>query len=244
MNNQQLKTNNKENAMTKIVGIAWYEMLMGWRRRGLAVVVFAFTIALILLLYGVQHLEGAPRSVATDFMNAMSYGLFPSLWQLLAGIPLIAAETFSYDHRTQTKELLGGLPVSEAAYLTGKILGVCTLLLMYFAISAIIVGVVGWLLYGAYDVKAYLLLWLDTLVPMTLFAAALGVMVAVGCTTRRQGIIAGMICIPYAVIISIYGLVTGGFAPAIVMQTVFFLLMNTAVIWGLAWFWLRQHEGV
>jgi ABC-type transport system involved in multi-copper enzyme maturation permease subunit len=230
--------------MTKLLGIAWYELVMSWRRRGLTIVVLAFTIALGVLLYAVQRLDGVPREVATDFMNALSYGIFPSLWQLLAGIPLVAAETFSYDHRTQTKELLGGLPVSEATYLTGKIVGVCALMLICFAISMFIIGSIGGLLYGTYDLYAYLLLWLDTLVPMTLFAAALGVMVSVGCTTRRQGIIAGMLCIPYAVIISIYGLVTGSFNPAYILQTCLFLLANAAVIWLMAWLWLRQHEGV
>src|SRR5262249_16878291 len=103
---------------------------------------------------------------------------------------------------------------------------------------------IGWLLYGAYDVKAYLLLWLYTLVPMTLFAAALGVMLSVGCVTRRQGIIAGVICIPYGVVISIFCLLTNGFVTSNIVQTSLFLLVNAAALWGIAWLWLHQHERI
>jgi ABC-type transport system involved in multi-copper enzyme maturation permease subunit len=216
---------------------------MGWRRRGLVVVVGAFTIAFVALLVGIQRLEGAPREVVSDFMNAMSYGVFPALWQLIAGVPLVAAETFAYDHRTQTKELLGDLPVGNATYLTGKVLGVCVVVLGSLIASAFFIGGVGWLLYGAYDVRAYLLLWGYTIVPMTLFAAALGTLLAVGCTTRRQAIMAGMLSIPYAAGISIFGLIFAGFASENIVQTMLFLLANVAVVWLLAWGWMRGREG-
>mgnify|MGYP000498175062 CR=1 FL=1 len=221
--------------MTKLSGIIWYEALMGWRRRGLAVIVFAYTLAFTALLFAVQRMDGAPPEVVTDFMNALSFGIFPTLWQLIAGAPLVAAETFPYDHRTQTKELLGGLPVSEATYLTGKVLGVCVLLLFCLLISGVILAVVGWVLYGAYDVRAYLLLWGYTIMPMTLFAGSMGTVLAVGCSTRRQAIVAGMLSIPYAIGISIFGLIYGGFAPENIGQTTLFLLGNVAVVWLLAW---------
>ncbi|MFN8374787.1 MAG: ABC transporter permease [Anaerolineae bacterium] len=229
--------------MAKIVGIAWYEALMSWRRRGLALVVVAFTLALMGLLYALKHMENVPRELTTDFINAMSSGVFPSLWLLLAGVPLVAVESFPYDHRTQTVELLGGLPVSAASYLTGKVLGVCALALLYLTLSAVLVALFGWLLYGVYDLRAYTLLWSYTLLPTTLFAAALAVMLAVGCTTRRQALIIGiLIGVPYGVGISIYCLVTEGFAPIHMLETTLFLLANAAGIWLLAWLWLRQRE--
>jgi len=110
---------------------------------------------------------------------------------LLLAIPLATAETISADRQTGVRHLLRSLPLSPAAYLAGKLMGVWFGILSGLTAAALLFGLSGWLAYGPYDLGAYVGLWAIGVAPMALYLSGMCTLLAAGQATRGRAVLVG-----------------------------------------------------
>ena len=58
-----------------------------------------------------------------------------------------------------------------------------------------------WLIFGAYDVRVFAALWVAMLIPISLLAAALSVLLSSWVSTRRAAVLVGLVLIPFVMIL-------------------------------------------
>jgi hypothetical protein len=259
--------------MWQLGAIVRYEVLMHWRRRGLVVVL----VLLLILLIGFalfnsgegQNLQTQVRAALISITDevVINTSLIINILLLVmmvfcVAVTVMTAETVPIDHETRVKPLLDSLPLTRTTYLLGKLLGVWLMLALGLMVIAAFCGLALWQHFGAFDVLGYALVWLLAVLPLTLFAASLGTLLASTQSSRRRGIMlmTPFLLYPYTVVLFSFGTLVDGVVllrPATVIRTfmmglgasydilqVFaFLGLNVAVLWLMAWSWQRWQEG-
>ncbi len=118
---------------------------------------------------------------------------------LAVAIPIIMAERIPYDREYGVGELLDSLPLGRGTYLTGKLLGTWTGLLLGLASVMLLGGLLNRLLFGPYLVGGYLLSFIR-LLPLALFAAGVSVMLGAGQPNRRRAVLVGLLVMIYSLV--------------------------------------------
>jgi ABC-type transport system involved in multi-copper enzyme maturation permease subunit len=259
--------------MSQLSGMIRYEMLMQWRRRGVLVLMLVLLVMLVgltLLISGngamKSQIESAlqPMNDETRVNTVLAINL--TLLTVLAfavTVPLMTSETVPIDHQYRVTDLLNSLPLTRTTYLLGKLLSVWSILGIGLAICFVISSLVTWMLIGSYDLISYLLSWLISVVPITLFTSALGTLLASTQPSRRRGImlIAPISIYPYVVVIATMGSVwrlmallrpeavanVFAYPPPLdtesALSMYLFLAGNILFCWCIAWAWQRWQIG-
>lgn len=259
--------------MNQLGGMIRYEILMQWRRRGVLVMM----IVLMVLLGGITLLTANNGSMEIQLRSALQPMddeirvntalavnlLLLTLMAFGVTVPIMTTETVPVDHEYRMTDLLNSLPLTRTAYLLGKLLGVWAILLLVLVVCAFIGALLTWALLGSYDVVGYLLLWLLSVVPVTLFTSALGTLLGSTQPSRRRGIflVAPLSIYPYLVVVytmgSIWRLMAtlrpdtvanifvfgGQINVENALSMYLFLAGNIIFCWLVAWTWQRWREG-
>ncbi len=182
-----------------------YEMILVWRRRGLLIITLAIlAITTLVLVSSKSQMENGRQQLvqagltAEDVREKTTLGLLPTYWGvlftiLLITLPIVLVDTIPIDRQTGVRELLDTMPLSNATYLTGKLLGVWAA-----ALSAIVVvmfgsGLVWWLVLGPFEISYYLEVWLVGGIPGALINAGMIIFLVIGQAGRRPALLIGIV---------------------------------------------------
>jgi ABC-type transport system involved in multi-copper enzyme maturation permease subunit len=189
--------------ISQLFGIAWYEFQMHWRRRALLVITIAIVGIILaeMLIFGGDITSLVPAFRAdTALLNEAQNIRFHTLnvvfitWGAVGAImafilPIVVSDSIPLDKQHNVYELFRSLPVSSSIYLAGKILGVWLASLSSMGLSLVVLGIMWWLRVGAFDVFAYLDMWLMGAALIGLLNSALGVLLASTQPSRRRALL-------------------------------------------------------
>ncbi len=181
-------------AIAQLRGITSYEFRMHWRRRALLAVTLGM---LVMLVFNIAVL-GSSLSMADGLdpavrQQAVSATIIFSTWapmgvSLAFILPVIIADTIPLDRQYGVRDLLDSMPLSGGIYLTGKLLGTWAAVLAGMIVIMIASSLIWWLFAGAYDLLAYLEMWLIGVAWVSILNGGLGVLIGAGQPNRRRGI--------------------------------------------------------
>jgi hypothetical protein len=114
---------------------------------------------------------------------------------------VLCAETLPLDRQLGAREWLQSLPLGNALYLLGKLLGVWVMVIGGLIGIASVGGGVNRLLNGAFDWGLYGWMWTTVILPIALCVSGLSVLLAVTLTRRR---LAPFLGVGLAVVIYIF----------------------------------------
>lgn len=191
--------------LAQMTAIAWAEARMHWRR---GMIVFAIVMFIALLLAAValsamgriteatlveKGLGLTPTMERAMATVSVMYGTWPvAALLLIVAAPVLVADAVPHDRQVGVRELLDSLPLGRTTYLAGKLLGVWASLVAVLAGVVLLSGAAAWLVHGPYDVVAYLVIWLAGLLPLALYTAGMGALLAAGQQTRRRATSVGI----------------------------------------------------
>jgi hypothetical protein len=225
--------------MSQLIAIIKYELIMQWRRRGLLVLFAASvtgSLGILLLMSG----SGASSPlISVDTQVFLLTTIAGNI--IAAGIPVIAAEAIPLDRVYHMDDILHSTSVSHLTYLLGKLVSVELIVAGGMIVSAVVMGVVIYSVFGAFSLPLYSMVWLVGILPMALVGAGLGVLLAVGCNTRRSALMVGLGVMVYC--IALYEL--SFVLPTVAQQPITVIpvgAVNLVIAVLLAWGWLRWQE--
>ena len=112
--------------MRQVWAVAWFEFKMHWRRRALLVVTLsvAALIGMILVIVSSNDTRQQLSSGTTqELLDIVPFFWIALYFCLLVLYGPIMADVVPLDRHYGVRELLDSLPLSRAAYLLGKLLG-------------------------------------------------------------------------------------------------------------------------
>jgi hypothetical protein len=190
--------------LVQLIGIVCYEARMHWRRRGVLMLAFFFTAALVLVGL-LQHvtLEAHPKlaelrgTIPQSGEIMASSTVIQSVWPVglmfsILAIPPVLSDTIPKDRQMGVCALLDSLPLGRATYLAGKLLGTWASLLVMLAGVALMFGTAMLLTLGPYSLPAYLTIWIVGVLPVVLFTSGMSVLLAAGQPSRRRAVFVGI----------------------------------------------------
>jgi ABC-type transport system involved in multi-copper enzyme maturation permease subunit len=189
----------------QIWGIAYYELLMHWRRRGLLVVtlaMFAVSTLPVLLMRGEMRSRAAlgPAGMATYTQNVTTLH-----WAVVGGVlfaimPFLFADAIPRDRELGVAELLNTVPLSRYAYLLGKMSGAWLSALSSLLLLAVVCDLIWWFVIAPFDLAGYLPIWIIGGVFMILINVGIIVPMTAAATNGR---IAILICVGFIVLVTL-----------------------------------------
>jgi hypothetical protein len=293
------------NTWHKIRWMIWYEGLIHWRRRNLALIGGGFLFALIALTLfmgneyqeieiprtgvlpdgfisgqatrieevgdevvvtqvrgermtelGRYTPEGYEATIRTTWLANI---IISTLLILLVIIPPMMSDNIAYDRHTGTRELLNALPLTKATYLGGKVAATWTAITVIVLVGAFIHAPFAYAVIGAYQLHVYIMIILITALPMSLFIAALSILIPADTATRRSATLIGLsiIFLSPVLFIPLFIAVTliqsfwipfpfinypSVLQPTLVPQTISLfatMLITLIVCWTAMWSWMR-----
>jgi ABC-type transport system involved in multi-copper enzyme maturation permease subunit len=255
--------------LAQIAKMAYYEFTMHWRGRALLVVTLAIGVMNLfsILIFNSNSID-LPINLNTTFaiVGLISAPLTVALAILL---PITVSDTIPKDAQYGVRELLDTLPLSRAAYLTGKVLGVWVSVLSSLLILTVATGVFYRLIAGPFDLAVYLEMWLFAGVSLVIINGSLGVLIPVGQPNRRRAVIlmVAVFVIPFVVLSNAFDTASAlayvnplrpgiifyyvasigagnirSFNSEDVALTIVVGLIELAIVWMGAWVWLRWKE--
>jgi hypothetical protein len=144
--------------LLQIGAVAYYELRMQWRRRGLLVI----TLALLVTTVGPALVirNDLSEMGSGDYSPLMVWLVWASLGSVLAFVlPLIFADTLPRDHQLHVRELLDTKPLPFSIYLTGKLLGALASAGVMLAVLAVAIGLFWSVFVGTIDPARFIGLW-------------------------------------------------------------------------------------
>jgi len=187
------------NRWAQLRAMAWYEARMHWRRRGFPVILIAFAVVMVgVALVQRAELQKAGLDLGSEPGRlTITYSLLmtgPIAWVVLAlTLPPVVATAVPQDKHLRVRELLDSLPVSRSVYLTGKLLGVWSALLLGLLVFALLLGLAWRLILGPYDLALYGEMWLLGIVPMALYATAVTTLLPAGLSSQRGAVMFALV---------------------------------------------------
>ena len=275
--------------MTKLSAMVRYEVLMAWRRRSLPILwilLLAGVLGFALLINNVNQqnpimdqavqasasnpnappwVQGIDLVVATHTLALVNV-LIAGMIFYMVGVTLLLGEVIPLDRQFKVHELLDTLPISRATYLGGKILSAWAGLMLGVVGIGVISAIALRLIFGAYDLRVFVALWIGLLVPQTLIAATISVLCASLVGSRRSAVLVGLAVVPFVLILAtttvisfagagaliepIYALgilmTPGADSNAEIVSRMINTLVEFAVIglvvWTVVWGWARLRE--
>jgi hypothetical protein len=216
-----------KSSVLQVGGIMMYELRMQWRRRILIVMMSVFFFSLAVLNIPTDS------SLTSQFPNVVAK-VPTAVLILLALIPAMTAEIIPLDRQLKLHDLLRTLPLSRAAYLTGKVLSVWLGLLSSVVLIAVGLGIFV-AATSTLDAGAYLNLWL-LLLPHILMAASVPILAASILSSRRQAALMSLLIAPYLLIFYIFAVlfplsILSGFAALAVHLVIVVLIVWLILDW-------------
>lgn len=188
--------------MGQVWTMAWFEFQMHWRRRALLVVTLsvAALIGMILMIVSSNDTRQQFASRAgQELLDIVPFFWIALYFCLLVLYGPIMADVVPLDRQYGVRELLESMPLSDAAYLCGKLCGMAVALASSLLISVVLIGIGGWLVYGAVDIGRLLRMFLIGALPVVVLNGGLTLLLAVGQPTRRRaaaiGAVMAILCI-------------------------------------------------
>ena len=204
--------------MNKLGTIARYEIVMAWRRRSLPIVwilLLAGVVCFALLIAGVNQQQPVLADAVERNMTAdapewarnidlnMATNTLALIQVMIAGmvfntigVTLLMGEVIPLDTQFKVRELLDTLPISRAVYLGGKLFGAWGGLLLGTLLVGVICALALRVIIGVYDLRVFIVLWVAMLIPTSLLAAALSVLLSSFVSSRRAAVMVGLMIIP------------------------------------------------
>jgi ABC-type transport system involved in multi-copper enzyme maturation permease subunit len=176
--------------LAQLWAITRYEALMHWRRRGLSITMLT-TLAVLVVTILISRTQ-VDMEMVENYQQAATLFIVLITWPpcIVLGflLPLSLCEAIPLDRQYRVDDLLGSLPLTNLVHLTGKVFG--GILAGWFAllISMIVSSVIWWLILGAYDLGIYAEMWLGGAGMLVILNGSLGILAAVGQSTRRRAI--------------------------------------------------------
>ena len=197
-------------ASGKLTTIARYEILMAWRRRSLPLL---WTLLLVGVVGFALLVDNANQVIIDSVQERVQAGLFTMeqfntnlLFSTMVaamifysiGVTLLMGEVIPLDAQFKVRELLGTLPISRAAYLGGKLLGVWGGLVIGWLLVGVIAFIALRLIISIFDWRVFVLLWLLLPLPATLTSAAISMLACALVSSRRAAVFVGLLVLPFA----------------------------------------------
>jgi hypothetical protein len=273
------------NELSQVRGITIYELKMHWRRRTFLVITLSMVVLVLaasllgssdlgqlesrLITSGAFSEEDAHRIV--DF--TILYATWPVVWVTMVFIlPIMVADVIPLDRQLKVGELLHTLPLTNAIYTWGKLLGVWVAALLCVGMVSLLTAVMWWLQVGPFDVALYLLVGFSGSMVLAILNSGLGVLLASGQPGRRRAlmvVIGVLLIFPFFLmrgendvlnyfnpirmhifsdfIASISDIGSNPKATFILFSnegilTILVGLIQIALIWMIGWGWQRFHE--
>ncbi len=216
--------------MSQLGAIVHYELLMAWRRRSLPILWVLLLVGVIgfaLLVRSINEetpviQDSVARNIAADgpewargldvVETTHTIGLINVLIAGMVfytiGVTLMMGEVIPLDRQFKVRELLDTLPLSRATYLGGKLLGAWVGLLAGMVIVGVVCAGALRLIFGVYDLRVFVALWIAMLVPESLLAAALSVLGAAQAGSRRTAVMIGLLLTPVVMALAISAVIS------------------------------------
>ncbi|MBZ0277541.1 MAG: hypothetical protein K8I60_15450 [Anaerolineae bacterium] len=182
--------------LAQLHGMAVYECRQVWRGKLMVALIagFALTIGIDALLTG-GNLRCDPEG-QVDFvvcqqalmMTVTAVTLFMAL-PISVLLPIMVAEVIPMDSQRGVRSWLDAMPLDNATYLLGKLLGTWLALAAAALIAMLITGAIWWLATGTLFVVPYVGIWLFGIGAVILLDGGLGVLLPAGFATRRNAIL-------------------------------------------------------
>ncbi|MBI1280589.1 MAG: alpha/beta fold hydrolase [Anaerolineaceae bacterium] len=187
----------------KIINIALYECRMQWQRPGFKVLTLAAGLgtSLLLAVLGNNLAKLIPSIPPLDTLPANQAQLIQGLIPVLLGagflivimtvvLPLLTADVFATERQQRISELMESLPVSKAATLLGKVMGIWIAAIISLFASTVIIAAVWRIIGGIFDLYPLIDLVLVGVLPLILFNTSLSVLIGATQPTRRSALLA------------------------------------------------------
>lgn len=185
---------------------------------------------------------------------------------LLILAPIVFADAIALDAQFEVRAVLDSLPLNRATYLAGKLLGVWAGLLAAMLAGMLAMGLVSRLAVGAFDLRAYLAIWVFVAIVPALATTTVSVLLASTQPTRRRAILLSSALSPYYMVVGLFTMLVLFTAPTLisplydflgltqilglseadvaksVAQVLGGLALSMVAAWGVAWLWLRRRS--
>jgi hypothetical protein len=211
--------------MSKLGAIVRYELLMAWRRRSLPIVwilLLGGVVFFSLLVANVNRQQpvmdqvvernavdpNAPEwaqgidIVEATHTLALINVVIAGMVFFTVGVTLMMGEVIPLDRQFKVRELLDALPLNRTAYLGGKLVSVWIGLLIGTVVMGVVCAVALYLIFGAYDLRVFVVLWIALLLPISFVASAISVLAGVMVGTRRGAVLVGLVAMPFVLILA------------------------------------------
>ena len=191
--------------LVQLLTIVRYEMLMSWRRGSLRAILISILLLpqlfhIITCLFGslldetlVARLVDRPEVLLLAGTNAALVSNVTTMIMIILMLPLLVTEIIPLDRQHRVKEVIDALPVAKGLYVTGKLLSIWPIILIGLCISAVLNGLVSWVLNGPFQIETVALFWLAGLIPLAMFGSQMGVMFAARQPDRRHAVLTGLL---------------------------------------------------
>ena len=226
--------------LAQVSAMTYYEMRMLWRRRMLPVLVLSLIMiaGLALIAWRVLAKTDLPSEVLSNVLLVrlsnnviIGYTFWPLAYILLLIMGgLLVADVVPRDGQLGVGIVIDSTPLARITYLSGKLCGAWAALLMGLAAAMVVIGVLGWLIVGPYDIGVYARMWIGGLMPLGLLHVGLCLLLTAPLPTRRKAIMLGLV---YGVICVL--LLQGGSG---VSAATAWGLLNPARPYALYYYWL------
>ncbi|MCB9451576.1 MAG: ABC-2 transporter permease [Anaerolineaceae bacterium] len=173
--------------LAQIAGIVRYEFRLHWRGRALLVITLALLVMNgITALVMSQSSDAMPDGLVLNH-SAMSWATVGVTLAFL--LPVVIADTIPKDRQLAVRELLDTLPMTQGAYLLGKLLGVYLAVLSGLAVVMVVTGGIDLALFGEVNLPSFAEIWLVGVVSMTILSGGLGVLLPATQPNRRRAVV-------------------------------------------------------
>ncbi|CAG0932477.1 hypothetical protein TFLX_02609 [Thermoflexales bacterium] len=226
--------------LAQISAMTYYEMRMLWRRRMPPVLVLSLimTAGLALIAWRVLAKTDLPNEMLSNVLLVrlsnnviIGYTFWPLAYILLLIMGgLLVADVVPRDGQLGVGVVIDSTPLARITYLSGKLCGAWAALLMGLTAAMVVIGLLGWLIVGPYDIGVYAWMWIGGLVPLGLLHVGLCLLLTVPLPTRRKAI---MLSLVYGVICVL--LLQGGSS---ISAATAWGLLNPARPYALYYYWL------
>jgi hypothetical protein len=123
-----------------------------------------------------------------------------TLVMVVLALPILLAELVPLDRQYRVREIVDALPLSPNIYLAGKMLSIWPIIAIGLALSALVSGALSWFHSGPFHIGVLAVFWIAGMIPLSLFASQMGVMLAAGRSSRRSAVVMSLVAVAFSTI--------------------------------------------
>ena len=191
--------NNFKLTLTQLGGIICYEFMRNWRRKGLPLMMGIWLVSVVLgtnLFVGPTFFQPSSELIAGSplinkvgvTLNILIAGGGISTVFAIFTLSILAAEVIPVDRQLGVLEWFNALPIAAGTYLLGKLLGLWTAVFTGIVILSLLSGIAHFYWLGAYDLTAFVQLWLLAITVIALYVSGITLLITSWIKSRRWAI--------------------------------------------------------